>query len=198
MFIQRVLLISFVLIVAFVSVCQAKEWRGIVPLRSTRADVERLLGKPNTKDDRYLIENEEADVFYSKGLCANGWNVPKDTVIFIGVTFKQGRRLGELNLDLTKYQKVKDPLVTAHTYYMNKAEGIYYTVFEGLGSDKDQVLTVYYEPTSDDELTLRCAKPSKQSQTPESLAGLSSIQSQKYNHKHKRHRRLKVHNLAGS
>jgi len=30
---------------------QKSGWRGIVPLHSTRADVERLIGKPNFQDD---------------------------------------------------------------------------------------------------------------------------------------------------
>ena len=37
---------------------QAKEWRGIVPLKSTRADVERLLGKTNGLGRPNLITNE--------------------------------------------------------------------------------------------------------------------------------------------
>jgi hypothetical protein len=45
---------------------QAKEWRGIVPLKSTRADVERLLGKPNGPG-RYEFENERAYIDYAKG-----------------------------------------------------------------------------------------------------------------------------------
>ena len=45
---------------------QAKEWRGIVPLKSTRADVERLLGKPNGLG-RYEFDNERAYIDYAKG-----------------------------------------------------------------------------------------------------------------------------------
>jgi hypothetical protein len=42
----------------------AEEWRGIVPLRSTRADVVRLLGKPNELG-RYEVNGERADIIYS-------------------------------------------------------------------------------------------------------------------------------------
>jgi len=36
--------------------CDAKAWRGIVPLKSTRADVERLLGTP-TVDSAHLLSS---------------------------------------------------------------------------------------------------------------------------------------------
>src|SRR6476659_7763140 len=72
----------------------AEEWRGIVPLRSTRADVVRLLGKPNELG-RYEVNGERADIIYSDGPC-KGWHyslekvnckclVPKDTVLSIYV-----------------------------------------------------------------------------------------------------------------
>jgi hypothetical protein len=44
----------------------AKEWREIVPLKSTKFDVERLLGKPNHLG-RYDIENERVSILYSQG-----------------------------------------------------------------------------------------------------------------------------------
>jgi hypothetical protein len=47
---------------------QAKEWRGITPLKSTRADVERLFGKENELK-RYQFENERAYIYYSEKPC---------------------------------------------------------------------------------------------------------------------------------
>jgi len=136
---------------------QAKEWRGIVPLHSTRADVEQLLGKPNAKYNRYDFENEQAEILYSRAPCTEGlegmWNVPRDTVIQISVRPKN-LRLSDLRLNLSKYEIVKDPL-QARTYYMNAEEGIRYNVFEGDREDDSQVLEVYYEPTAKDR-HLRC------------------------------------------
>ena len=67
----------------------AKGWRGLVPLRATRRDVERVLGKPaqgvgyfETGDARVWIE-------YSVGPCEKGWpygwNVKPNTVESITV-----------------------------------------------------------------------------------------------------------------
>jgi hypothetical protein len=41
----------------------AEAWRGIVPLKSTRADVERLLGRPG-EHGRYQFDKERAYIEY--------------------------------------------------------------------------------------------------------------------------------------
>lgn len=132
------------------------EWHGIVPLRSTRADVLRLLGPPNSKYGRYLIDGQEATIIYSDGPCSSGWKVPKDTVRLISVTFTQSLKLSDLKINFDNYVRARDPLVTSHVYYTNREEGIRYEVFEGR-NDK-RVLQVYFEPTRKDEILLRCEK----------------------------------------
>lgn len=136
----------------------AKEWRGVIPLHSTRTDVERLLGKPNAKYDRYEFESERASIIYSSEPCAAGsqWNVPRDTVIQISITPKKTLQLSDLRLDLNKYERAKDPSVTAHTFYINKEEGVHYVVFEGGGEDDGQILNIYHEPSVKDA-NLRCS-----------------------------------------
>jgi len=129
----------------------AKGWRGIVPLHSSQADVERLIGKPNAKYERYAIDNEVANVFYSSGPCMQGWNVPKDTVIMIQVSFNRTLRLTDLKVDLKKFERSPDPRTPEHVYYNNSAEGIRYVVWEGPGADSGRVLTAYYEPSRDDK-----------------------------------------------
>ena len=55
------------------SFLQAQGWRGIVPLHSTRADVERLVGSPMTPNGiTYDLKNERVNVVYSDGGCAKG------------------------------------------------------------------------------------------------------------------------------
>ena len=78
-----VILGSLSLTVVLGGSCEAKSWRGIVPLKSTRADVERLLGKPG-KYNRYQFENERVSFDYSNGRCEGSDHclclVPADTV----------------------------------------------------------------------------------------------------------------------
>lgn len=137
---------------------QAKEWRGIVPLHSTRAEVNRLIGKPNSLYDRYEFENERASIMYSHDLCADGWNVPRDTVVRISVVPKEELGISDLPIDLSKYEKFNDPEVPAHSYYVNREEGIRYDVVAE-GKDKGLILNIYYEPAAKDEY-LRCSHDS--------------------------------------
>jgi hypothetical protein len=155
MLVRSLLLFLFCLLL--VSESKAKSWRGIIPLKSTRADVERLLGRPNAKYQRYQIENEEATVTFSKGECAEGWKVPRDTVLNMTITFKQRRTLSDLKVDLTKYERFTDPHVS-HVYYSNREEGVMYEVFEGNSADTGAILDVYYQPTRKDERLLRCSR----------------------------------------
>lgn len=153
------LLLPCVCLMLFISTTsRAKEWRGIVPLHSTRADVERLIGKPNSKYDLYDFEHERVSIIYSNGPCTRGlqgmWNVPRDTVIRISVAPKEGLQLSDLRIDLRKYERIKDPHVQAHTIYSNKEEGITYHVSEG-GKDSGRILEINYEPSSKDN-HLRC------------------------------------------
>lgn len=62
-------IIAILIIGPFVTVVKAKEWRGIVPLRSTRADVERLLGDDSEKKPltTYQTKQEAVSVLYASG-----------------------------------------------------------------------------------------------------------------------------------
>jgi hypothetical protein len=45
----------------------AKGWRGLIPLHSTRQDVERLLG--STRNFYYDLQNETVYIDFSSGSC---------------------------------------------------------------------------------------------------------------------------------
>src|SRR5438270_12312142 len=121
---------------------QAKEWRRVVPLRTTRAQVERRLGKP--RGPYYEFETERAFVVYSAGRgCAGGegWDVPRDTVVQIVVTPKTKLRLSALRLDMRRFEKSQAP-GDAHAHYTDKAAGLAYEVYEGGGDENGLVLHV--------------------------------------------------------
>jgi len=136
---------------------QAKEWRRIVPLRTTRAQVERRLGKP--RDGYYRLKTERAFIFYADGRdCAAGgaWNVPRDTVVRIVVTPKTRLWLSSLRLDMSRFEKSPDPEVKTHTNYTDREAGITYEVFEGGGGRNGLILHVEYDPTAEETERLRC------------------------------------------
>lgn len=147
-------LIAFVCMVSGTTVLsQEKGWRGIVPLHSTRAHVERLLGVSKDPDNfTYDTDNERVTVFYSKGACLKGvsrWNVPRDTVVSVLISPKKNLFLSDLKLDHDKYQRRPDPHMEANVHYINKEEGIF---IETRVLEEDEiVIFIYYQPTPADK-----------------------------------------------
>lgn len=156
----RLLLSCACLMLLAAAAAEAKSWRRVTPLRTTRAQVERRLGKPNPRNQRYEFRGESAFIIYSGGdECARGsggWDVPRDTVVRVVVTPRTRLRLSSLRLDLTKFEKAPDPETPAHALYTNEAEGVTYRVFEEAGEHHGRVLSVTFEPTARDARRRRC------------------------------------------
>jgi len=151
----RELIVACLLILTFDLTVSAKSWRGIVPLRSTRADVEKILGKPTASNHVYKIGAGTVDVTYSQQRCehsaASGWgswNVPSDTVI--NLSFDADFLVSDLKIrNLERYKlRTDNSLITE---YRLLVEGIQYSV------KGDRVVRITYGPTDKDK-NLRCAK----------------------------------------
>src|SRR5260370_28875918 len=113
--ITLIICLSFLLSMS--SICSAKQWRGIVPLKSTRADVERILGRSaNAQLPIYYFPDQTIILKYSKYGCApvpvvdgwptpplEGWNVPPDTVLTVSINLKKQVPLNTLSFDLAKF-----------------------------------------------------------------------------------------------
>jgi hypothetical protein len=84
---RKLLLDSLVVIplLTLAVLAQPNSWRGLIPLRSTKSDVEKLLGKPIGSNypfsKTYEFESGKVYVHYSDGKCLDGWNVTENTVI---------------------------------------------------------------------------------------------------------------------
>ena len=94
---------------AMTSLSQAKEWRGIVPLHSTRDDVIRLLGPTRDTNDLrsiYHLEKEEVYiVFSSKNFCdVSTKKVPLGTVLLIQITPSIKPPLTDFQVDQKKFR----------------------------------------------------------------------------------------------
>jgi hypothetical protein len=123
-----------VLLALYASSVQAKAWRGIEPLHSTREDVERLLGSKVVRCGGsaciYDFGEETVFVLYATDSnCKNddatsAWKVPIDTVIEIGVRFKDDKLLSELPFDLSKFERVEDKHLPGWIYYVDLNEGV--------------------------------------------------------------------------
>jgi len=127
-------------------------WRGLVPLHSTRADVERVLGA-STTECRCVYKASDAiiHVEYASDRCKGvipGWNVPSDTVLRFTVRPTGQQNFWELKLDVARYSVRRDDTFT--TYYANRTDGIEYAVLSN-----GMVNSVSYIPSSGDD-GLRC------------------------------------------
>lgn len=153
-----ILLIIFGLI-ATVSLSKAQGWRGIVPLHSTRKDVEQLIGSPIQPNGiTYDLGKERVNVVYSAGDCGMGseWNVSPGTVIGITVYPQTKLMLSELRPDLNGFEKFINPHNPDSISYNNIKEGL------SIGTTSDgEVAVIEYFPTPKDNY-LRCPRSSSQ------------------------------------
>lgn len=171
---------GLLLLLFLVSEGRAKEWRGIVPLKSTKADVERLLGKPN-RLARYEIGNERVSVLYSEGPCEGAYQalakdnceclLAKDTVVKIAVTFDSPAKVAKLGVDKAKYQRTPFPAYHPSATYSDLSEGVVYTIRE---SD-DTVTNIDYLPSAKDcEEVIRSQAPATASNIWQGIVPLRS------------------------
>lgn len=105
--------------------------RGIVPLRSTREDVERLLGKPQwSRGATFIFESEceRVDVLYSKGECelsgVERWKVPKDVVVKLVVASRDILFVKQLNRELNRYSRQQESHPPNWVEYRSAEDGI--------------------------------------------------------------------------
>ena len=146
--------IGFFVILLCAATVQAKGWRGIVPLHSTRSQVEQLLGPPTEQSNPYSVvyktPNETIEIDYADGSpCGIGekyspWRVARNTVTSIYISPYPGSPLSQLSFDESRYKK----FIVGHlseTRYINASEGEALT----MGFD-NSVSSISYFPATDD------------------------------------------------
>ena len=110
-------------------------WRGIVPLHSTRGDVERQLGPGGDGCKcRYHLDDLIVFFSYSSGDCKSGseWNVPPNTVVWITVRPRIKPRLSDLNMDEDKFDKKPGGDIEGQIYYKREEQGLTMVVDHGM------------------------------------------------------------------
>jgi hypothetical protein len=139
---------------------QANIWNCIVPLHSTRQEVEKRLGAPlqiskALHSAQYQTKTEKVFVLYSTGSCDkhpnNGWRVPEMTVISVHVYPLIETLVSDLKLDYRKFEKRADPEIGQLFYYTNEADGISVSV----NGPEEHVSSVGYFPEGKD-YQLKC------------------------------------------
>lgn len=124
----------------------AKDWRGILPMHSTREHVEALLGPPPAPKDRdytpnksgshYSFDEEEVYIIYAEAE-SQGKEclsiIPAGTVLMIHIRPKGELPLASLNLDVKQFRKfdASEPASKDHEGFVSEREGFAIRVFEG-------------------------------------------------------------------
>lgn len=135
-------------------------WRGLVPLRSSRIDVERLLGKPKTSRALtyvYETETETVDILYSSGPCKSSaverWNVASDMILRMDVRPRGKMLIQDLHLDKLRYPRLPEAHPENWARYMNDEDGM---MVEAISNGKEEeVYTITYGARTKDK-SLRC------------------------------------------
>ena len=92
--------------------CEGRDWRGIVPLHSTKNEVVRLLGSPADSNDIrsiYHLENEDVYVVFSNNQhCSfDTTKIPIGTVLLVQVTPRTKLEFTDLRIDQKRLREFK-------------------------------------------------------------------------------------------
>jgi|GEM_PF-539512 len=155
---SKQIILAMCVVLMSISSAPAKAWRGLEPLHSTRADVERLLGRPAEDESstwKYNFPEERAMInFYSGAPCVEGlpggWKIPKDTVLNIVVYPAVQTTISELLPAWKAYEQVPAPHIQ-NAFYIDTDDGVRISVTE------DYVRYIYYGPTAKDK-DYRCGE----------------------------------------
>jgi hypothetical protein len=161
----RATVVALFIVITAVPHASAKEWRGIVPLLSTRADVERTLGRPAKRPSPDMsffdLKGEWVRVVYSKGPCAPSiggeWRVPPGTVLRIEVVPKEELPLKDSRVDVSTYKEIEHLHITGRLTYVSEAEGFAVDT-NSIDPEHELVLSFWYGPKSTED-NLRCKSP---------------------------------------
>lgn len=152
--ISKQLILGMCVVLMSINSASAGSWRGIEPIHSTSADVERLLGAPNVEKSEfswiYDFPEERAVIFFSSGEpceegLAAGWKLPKGMVVLIEIKPKGERKWAEVLTPGKNYERVR-AAHTPHVYYLDSEDGITFIVLE------DVVQNIMYGSSARDRI----------------------------------------------
>lgn len=138
--VNKLLQVALTALVLFALQKKHTDWKALVPLVTTRTQVEANLGAPISGKGYVLVyetPNEKLSVWYGGArssdtdLCR--WNVPNETLFKFVLAPKTRVRLAEMNVDLAAFRKQKALEMVNDYYYYNENDGVTITtrIIEG-------------------------------------------------------------------
>jgi hypothetical protein len=127
--IRLTLLIACLIFFGVSQMPSTTDWRGLSPLKSTRTDVERTLGRPDEIIGREIVTYCFTDRVVYFGFISNpncerqlpytSWNVASDTLTAIDVILRPQPPVAHTGIDLTKYKKIEagGDLLDSYNYF---------------------------------------------------------------------------------
>ena len=142
-------------------------WKGIKPLKTDQATVEKIIGKPEkiTRAGYYNYKTDEffMHVNYSTAPCEKSdynrgkFNIPENTVLGYNVILSEGIKLSEFKFQREKYTKQADSERSNAFYYINFEDAIHLGVIVVNGTE--YVWSIWFYPSEKDEKKFECKKP---------------------------------------
>ena len=165
---NRILIIAGCCLLLAANTTSAKSWRGIVPLRSTRDDVRKLLGTPTRHGDHYddydlaryriSVEFATEDIFNPGDDCTgptgNSWgdyHASVGTVLSVEVSFDPDIPLTKLKIPNLNTLTKGEPDSTLSVDYFDAKRGLQYSVRDR------RVHSIQYGPSAVADARIRCA-----------------------------------------
>jgi len=143
--------IGVIALLIAITACDAysKSWRGIVPFHSTRADIDRILGKTPCQDENgigYSSGNE--DVYFVLApvdVPTSCGSVTAGTVLRIEITTKKQLRISDLGLEEKRLIELSTSSLPSDTKaYIDAEEGVVVRTQSGLAE------AIFYVPGTRD------------------------------------------------
>lgn len=117
-----------------------ENFKGIIPMVTTKSEVEKILGKPN-RNGAYELDEGRVHIGYYEQECKEKIEcsclVPLGTVQYIRVTLYYDLYLKDLNLDPQKFKETRSSKFPDIFTYSNSKSGVVYTVQNGKVSHID-------------------------------------------------------------
>ena len=132
-----ILLVALYFCSSFTLIAQTDDWKSLIPLRSKRSEVEKILGKPEKYFEGsgiYELKMGEFVVWYSKGACRRSsdeiqWNIPAGIMTELRVRINKPLSLAAYlsELELKAFTRSESPAGFSRFLYTSSDESI---VFE--------------------------------------------------------------------